>query len=37
MRLSFANFLLQRLVPSLELRKVRLNGHARFLLMSDSA
>jgi hypothetical protein len=34
MGLGFVDFLLQRLVPSFELRKVRLNGHARFLLMS---
>src|SRR4029077_1503196 len=35
MGLGFVDFLFQRLMPSFELRKVRLNGHARFLLMSD--
>src|SRR5579871_3807834 len=36
MQLSFADFLFERLMLFLELRKVRLNGHARFLLMSDA-
>jgi hypothetical protein len=34
MGLGFADFLFQRLMPFFELRKMRLNGHARFLLMS---
>jgi len=35
--LRFLNLLFQRLMPSFELRTMRLNGHARFLLMSDAA
>jgi hypothetical protein len=37
MGLGFVDFLFQRLMPFFELRKMRLNGHARFLLMSESA
>jgi hypothetical protein len=35
MQLRFQKLLFQRLMPSFEFRKVRLHGHARFLLMSD--
>jgi hypothetical protein len=33
MHLRFAKVLFQRLMPSFESRTMRLNGHARFLLM----
>jgi hypothetical protein len=34
-RLCFVYFIFQRLVPSLKFRKVRLNGHVAYLLLSD--
>src|SRR5579863_1304029 len=36
-REGFENVLFQRLVLSFESRKIGLNGHTRFLLMSDTA